>query len=55
MNYDDLLAYRKSMILADPTEYNWNGDKFVFGLNLKAGLPQGAAPSTVLSLLALSD
>jgi hypothetical protein len=24
-------------------------------MNLKAGLPQGAAPSTILSLLALSD
>jgi len=54
-SYDDLLAYRKAMILADPTEYNWNGDKYNFGLNLKSGLPQGAAPSTVLSLLALSD
>jgi len=54
-SYDDLLGYRKAAILEESQGYQWDGNKYMFGMNLKAGLPQGAAPSTILSLLALSN
>jgi len=55
LGYDDLLGYRKAAIVEQSQGYHWDGNKYLFGMNLKAGLPQGAAPSTILSLLALSD
>jgi len=54
-SYDDLLGYRKAAIVENKEGYQWGDNKHLFGMNLKAGLPQGAAPSTILSLLALSD